>query len=209
MSQNSEDHLHLLLPPPATTQGGSQAPLVTGDRALDLPALAVEASVKSTLHLPAVLGLGPLEGVPLASRDDRRADPEFLAAQDVVVLGIVTLVAQDAIEVNELCRVSHGGSELRRVLRGTHADIGTGQEMAFLVADEGELGPPESCVALLTLPPDVVAADVATFETGGIDDAVGLLSNELQLASAAEDVSLKKSEGSFFKSRPSAYERVE
>jgi len=81
--------------------------------------------------------------------------------------------------------------------------------MAFLVADEGELGPLESCVALLTLPPDVVAADVATFETGGIDDAVGLRSNELQLASAAEDVSLKKSEGSFFKSRPSAYERVE
>lgn len=209
MSQNAQDHLDFLLGPTAAAKGGSQASLVAGDRAFDLPALAVETSVKSALHLSAVLGLGPLEGVPLASGNDRRADPEFLPAEDVVVFGVVTLVAQDAIKVNHLCRVSHGGSELRRVLRGAHADIGTGQEMAFLVADEGELGPPESRMALLPGPPDVVATDVSAFEAGGVDDAVGLLSNQLQLASAAEDISLKNSVGSFFKSRPSAYERVE
>ena len=56
----------------ASTQGGAQASLGSGDDAFSLPALAVFAAMETPLHLPLITRLGPAAAaVAWVELDDR------------------------------------------------------------------------------------------------------------------------------------------
>lgn len=178
------------------------------ESAFNLPPLPVDATEEAPLHLASVLAGGPLERVALACGDHRGADSQCHSTKDMVVFGVIGCVTENAIESNHIGSVTHRRRELRRVLGGSLAYKCSGQEMRLPMAGHRQLGKGAPLVPF-ALAPNEIAADMAAFEASGVDDAIGLFVDEPQLASAAEDVSLKNSEGSFFKSRPSAYERVE
>lgn len=209
MRQNPQQTFGLLRCPATRAQGRTQAALVARDGALDLPALAVDSPKEVPFHLPAVFGGRPGSGASFTRGDDGGTDAEFLATQHMVVLGVVTGIGQQPIEADVPGRLAQGWRKLRRILRRAEADEGAGQQMALPVADQGQLRPVKTGMALLPPAPDVVAAHVAGFEPRGIDDALGALPDQRALMRPPEDDSLEKNEGVFFRSRRSAYERVE
>jgi hypothetical protein len=202
--ENSTETLELLMKPRSIPEGTAQQAFVSRDGALDLPALAVDPLGKALLHLASVLRLGPLSSVSFPSRNDGRSNPERLPAEYVVVLGVVSRVSQDPIKGHQSRSFLHGRCELGRVLRRPHADVRPRQEMGAPITDQGHLGPAHSDMPLLPLSPHVVSTDMAGLQARGVHDAFRALGDELQLASAPEDLSLKNSEGSFFKRRFSA-----
>src|SRR2546421_707892 len=120
---------------------------MTGERALDLPALPVDSLEESDLHLTAVPGPGPLPTATTIQGKDARTDLEILATQSVVVLGVVSRIPQHAIKANEVRRIPHRGRELRRILRRSHADVGAWPQVSLAMADDGEFGPMKPGVA--------------------------------------------------------------
>ena len=203
MSEHAQKAFGFLGAPLPRAQGRSEAPLVTGEGTFDLPALAVDPTVESPFHLSAVLGGGPLARVAFAGGDHRGSDPELLAAEDMIVLSIVRGVRQITVERNQLSGIPHGWSELGRILRRPSADVRSRQKMTLAMTGHGQLGEVAPGVSF-SLAPDEVPADVASLQARGVHDAFGSLGDELQLASAPEGLSLKNSEGTFFKRRFSA-----
>jgi len=204
VSKNSTETLELLMKPCSIPKGTAQQALVSGDGALDLPALPVDPLVKAFLHLAPVLRLGPLSSVSFSSRNDGRTNAEPFPAEHVVVLGVISRVSQDSIKGHQGRSFLHGRTELGRVLRRSHADVRARQEMGAAIAHERQFGPTQSDMPFLPSTPHVVATDMARLQTRGVHDAFGPFGDELQLASAAEDFPLNNSEGSFFKRRSSA-----
>lgn len=204
MSENSHETFEFLMTPGSVAQGGSEVPLVSRDCAFDLPTLAIDAFVEAALHLAPVLRPRPLSSVAFPSGDNGRSNSEFLSAQDMVVLSVVSRVAQDPIKGHQGGRFLHGRSELGRVWGRTHADVCSRQEMGFPIADEGQLGPPKPDVTFLSLSPHVVTADVVGLQARSVHDAFRSLGDEIQLATDSEDLALKNSEALFFKRRSSA-----
>lgn len=209
MRQHPQQTFGLLRGPAPRPQGRTQAPLVTRDRTLDLPALAVNSSEEAPFHLSAVFGAGPRPGSSLARGDDGLANAQGFSAKHVVVFGVIAGVRQEAIKMNVLGGLNHGRGKLRRVLRRAEAHESPGQQMALPMANEGEFRPVKPRVALMPTAPDVVAAHVAALQPRGIDDAVGTRADQRALVRPLKDDRLEKNEGVFFRSLRSAYERVE
>lgn len=171
----------------ACPDGRAEAALVAGEGALDLPAVAVDLVVEVGLHLSAVMGPGPLPAPTGIYGDDRGSDSQLVAAEDMVVLGVVGRIAQQAVETDVPTGLPHGRRKLWGILGGTPAQESPSPEVGLAVADHGELEPSEPFSSGFPLPPDVVAADVTALQPRGVGDPFGLLSDELQLMSAAED----------------------
>jgi hypothetical protein len=209
MRQNSQQTLGFLGLPATRAQRRAETSLMARDRTFDLPALTVDSSKEAPFHLPAVFGAGPGSGPSFACRDNGGTNAKFLSAQYMVVFGIVAGVSQEPIEVNVLRGLPHGRRKLRRILRRAEAHEGAGQQMALAVTHQRQLWPMQSGKAFLAATPDVVAADMARLEPRGIDDALGAFADQRSCVRSPEDDSLEKNEGVFFKSRRSAYERVE
>lgn len=82
-----------------------------------LPAVVVGGLRERPPHRPAVLGLWPLEASVAAVQPEHRVrDAQAVAAQGVVVLGVVGDVAQHPAEAGGL---ADGGSRRRRPGAGT------------------------------------------------------------------------------------------
>jgi len=173
VSQDTKEALPLLGFPAAGTERRPQEPLVPREGAFNLPALSIHPLEKPDLHLAAIASLGPFASPPAVDRDHRRADPKFVTAETMVVLGIVGRVPHDSGEADVLARLSHRGLELRRVLRGTQADEGADQKMTLSMASHGELGPTHARVVTFPATPDEVAADVTTLQTRRVNDGLG------------------------------------
>jgi len=96
VGEDSNEALPLLPLPAARTERIAVDAFVAAESALDLPALTVSTAVRSTLHLPSILRRRPLaRAVHVAScGNDRGADAKLVAAQRVVVFGIVALVTE-------------------------------------------------------------------------------------------------------------------
>lgn len=209
MRQNPQQAFGFLRRPAPRAQGRSQAALMARDGALDLPALTIDSSKEAPFHLPAVLGGRPRSGASFARGNHRGTNAKFFATQHRVVFRVVTGIGQESIEVDVRRRLAHGRHKLRRVLRGTQAHEGAGQQMTLTVTHQRQLRPMQAGKAFLAAAPDVVAADMARLEPRGIDDALGVLPDQRALVCSLEDDSLEKNKGVFFNSRRSAYERVE
>ena len=74
MSQNPQQALIELGRLVTGTKIGAQKTLMSGESALDLPALPIDFSEESFFHLPAIFGFGPLQGISPARRNHSGAD---------------------------------------------------------------------------------------------------------------------------------------
>lgn len=82
--------------------------------ALDVPALVVEGLGKAVPHRSSVRGLGPAAaGVATVEADDGLPDAQVLAAEAVVVLGIVARVAEGGVDREQASGLPHGRGEVR------------------------------------------------------------------------------------------------
>jgi hypothetical protein len=122
----------------------------------------------------------------------------------MVMLGIVSGVGQQAIEVDMTAGLPNGGRKLRGILRGSPADEGPRPKMRLTMAGYGQFGPMQSAVAFLAFSPDVVATDMAAFQAGGVNDHLGSGADESELTGSFQDGAEQGVKSPFFSSRCSA-----
>jgi len=190
-------------------QSGTQQAFVTRESAFGLPALAILAAVKTPLHLPPILGLGPLAALAAAvDGDDGRANSQFLAAEAVVGFTIKGGVAQDPVPGNEQRGLLHGGSKLGRIVAGPGADGGRSQEMAAGVTDDRQLGPRAGRV-LFAGAGEEIAGSVLAIQARGIDGRFGPLIDQAAVLGAHGGHDEEENGLPFFKSRGKALQSVE
>lgn len=82
--------------------------------ALDMPALVVEGLGKAVSHGTSVRGLGPTAPcVAAVEADHRLPDAEVVAAETVVVLGVVAGVTEGGVDRDPFRSLAHGRGEVR------------------------------------------------------------------------------------------------
>jgi len=197
----------------AGPQRGAQQALVPAEGALHLPALAVDPAVprpaallaEALDHLPAVLGPGPLAALAAAvDRDDRGADVPVLAAQPVVVLGVVGGVGQHPVPAGVPGGLVDNVGEQRRLVGRADADLGSGQQVTLDVAGDLQEDIAAHGEALGLVAAGVVAGGVAAVQAGAIDGGRGPLADQAAQPGAAERPALELAEPPFLRSRCSA-----
>lgn len=188
MGEDSEEALALLGIVTAGSERGPEASLVPRDRAFHLPALTIDRAVEATFHLPSILRARPLP--PRSSRvqvDDRRAHAQFLARQRVIVLGVVTRVGEQPVDLHQSSRAPHGLGELRRVLARPVAHHGARPQVRRAVAHHREFGPRVPLESLVSRAFDVVPRDMAAFQARRVDDRLGRLVDQAAARRLDED----------------------
>lgn len=98
---------------------GAESTFVSGEAAFGLGAMTVLSIGKAVVHHPPITPLGRACRIPRVERDDRAANPEFLAAERMIVLRVVALVAQQASRLQVRGRLPDRGGEVGRILTGT------------------------------------------------------------------------------------------
>jgi hypothetical protein len=114
-------------------------------------------------------------GVP--RRDQRRPNVKLFATQPVVVLRVVTLIAEHFVDRVTSRGLPNRWRKLRRILTRSHADERTEVEVSREIARDRELRIRESRVSAAK-PPDVVAAHVAALEARRVDGDAALVSQQ-------------------------------
>jgi len=204
MGQDAQPAFALACDLRAARERRPQAALVPGEGALRLPALPVFPLGEAPLHLPAVLGLGPLAApVAAVDRDDRGADAEVLAGEAVVLLAVEGGIPEQAIPGDDKAGLSQRGAELRGIVAGADGDGGRGEEVAGGVAGDRELDPglgAEPAAGAL----EEVARGVPALQAGGVDGGLGLRADQAALLGARGGLEEEQDELPFFSSRPAA-----
>lgn len=110
--------------------------------ALDVPALVVEEARKVLAKGTSVGRLRPAPpSVPSIQGNDAALDAKFIAAEAMVVLGVVAGIGQYRAQIQERGGLAHGGCEVRRVLTWPDAGDCTNNQMRMDVENRSELGP--------------------------------------------------------------------
>jgi len=220
MGQHPHQDLLLLVDPLAGPQRRAQQPLVPREPALDLPPLPVDAAVLGPAgpaaepphHLPPVLRLRPLPArVPPVQGEDRRADPQPLSSQGVVVLGIKGAVAQERVHRTAAAGGARRRLELGRILTRAAGDVRRQEQVAAGLQDRGQLGPgalPPPLAGPLG-PPGEVAADVPRLVPGGVDGRLGPGRDQAARPRLGDGLPQEGIDPLFSSSRTAAFWRVE
>ncbi len=180
MGEDAKDEFAGLGVIAAGGQSRSEPPFVLTEAALCVPALVVEGAVEAFAHAPSVWRLRPAPpGVAPVEADHRPPNAEVFAAEPVVVLGVVTRIAQDSVDSDQRACLPHGGNEVGRVLARPDAGHRSQNEMGGRVHDSRQLRPRPLSVALPSCPshPEV-GADVAGLQPGGVDRGNGLRTDQ-------------------------------
>ena len=185
---------------------GAEAPLVPGEDALDLPALAVAAAGEAVIEPPTVSALW--DGVGVGARVDRdgcEGDPEGLAAEAVVVLPVEGCIGQHSRQGDPSGRLARERWQGRRVVGRPEGDLRGRYEVGVVVTADGQFGPsPSSMRPGHPAAPHEVGADVAGLEARGVDGPVCGLPDQAACAGPGEDDVQEAIECPPFRSRCSA-----
>lgn len=188
MGEDAEEGLTALGVLAAGAEGRAQPPLVPRDRALDLPALAVDAAVESTLHLPSVFGVRPLPPrPPRVEVDHRRTHAELFTRQRVVMLGVVARVGQQPVDRHRPPCATHRLCELRRVLARTVAHHRARPQVRGTVAHHRELRPRIPQEPFGTRAFDVIPRDMTALQPRRVDARFGRLVDQAETLGFIED----------------------
>ena len=173
VGQDTQDEFASLSLMSSGGECGAEATFVLAEATLDVPALVVEHARKALPEGSPVGRLRPAPaGVAAVQGDDAPADAEFLAAEAVVVLGIVAGIGQHRAKGHDARGLSHGGGEVRRVLAWADACHGANDQVRVDVEHRGQLGPGTlsmtQAFALAATLAEVLA-DMARFQPRGVD----------------------------------------
>jgi len=205
MCQDSRQALSLLGGVVACAKRRVQPSFVSGDNAVDLPAIAVNSFMESSFHLAAISGLGPSPaGISAVERNGRTAYAQFFATQTMIGLAVVAGVGQQSPQSHVPDRLPHRRSELVVVVAGAANHIGCGDPVALRVANDCHLRPAAAAKTLVSAAIYEVGADVVRFQAGGINGPLWLWGDQAASASPFEDGCKQSLKSPFFISRRSA-----
>ena len=171
--EHAEHELACLREQAPRAERRAEAALVPTEDALGVPALVVERPRKLPPQGAPIRRCGPPAGAPRIERDHTVRDPQRVAAEAVVRLGVVGRVGQDGVEGQERRGLAQRGREIGRVVGGPRAGHGPEDQMRVDVGDRRELRPRPVLVGapwvVVRAPDAVVEADVPRFEPRGVD----------------------------------------
>jgi hypothetical protein len=199
----------------SATQGRSQSPLDPRDYALDLPTLAIDDFEKSAVHLPTVFGLGPLSRSNLVTRsatpaiqiDHAGANAQRLSRQNMIMLGVIAAVGQQAVDVQMPDRLEQRFLEQRRILAGTDAQEGRRNKMACGMTNQRDFRPFSHAIARAQ-PPGKMRGAGRGFKPRGIDGGLRFFVDQFQRMGIGEDRTQQGIEPLFLASRCWAWNKV-
>ncbi len=173
------------------------------EAALDVPTLVVEGFWETMTHGSPIGRFGPAPPrVAPVEADERAGNTKLLAAEAVVVLGVVAGIAEHSVQRDVLGGLTHGGDEVGRVLAGAKARHGCEDEVGSGMLDHGELGPEALAMAFALSSPaspmTEVSADVPRFQSGRIHRGHGREINQAKGAGSFDSGCLDVTESPFF-----------
>ena len=120
---------------------GAESTFVSEETAFGLGSMTVPPVGKAVMHHPAIAPLGWTRGVSRIERNNRTTNSEFLAAERMIVFGVVSLVAQEASRLKIGGRLPYSGGEVGRVLTGAARGDGAHDQLRGRVKYRRELRP--------------------------------------------------------------------
>lgn len=124
----------------AGRERGAQPPLVPGEHALHLLALAIQGMGEGATHGPAIGRARPASGRPSVESHRGRCHAQLLSAEPVHVFRVVARIGRGRHEVNEPRRLAEHRREGGRVVRRPPAGERPDNEVRAGVDDDGQLG---------------------------------------------------------------------
>lgn len=206
MGQDSHIAFALLSRFAPRSEERSQSPLVLGEGALDLPALAEGVTREAPFHFAPEAAPGPFARAARLNRNDRVPDAQSLPAKPVMRLAVVGGVRQDAGPSDRHAPFAHHGREVRRVVRRANPHTRRGPKVASSVAQHGQLRPPiAQRLPALRLLRAIITAHIAALEPGGVNNPLGARVDQAQKSRSLDGAPLEYVKSPFFSSRASAF----
>jgi hypothetical protein len=174
-----------------------------------MPPLAKQTSGKMCLHLTAIFRFRPSSAATRIQFSDRRTNPQGVTAKQMVMFAVIRRVSQQPVKMNKLCGLSNGRAELRRIVARPACDDASCKKVALDVADYRHLGPATPQKTFVAAPPNIMLTGVTRFQTGGIDDTGGLMTEAALGPGVIKKAVQQVFKSPFFSSRASAFCKVE
>ena len=186
MSECANEEFFELVGFTACGKRGAQPAFVSGEAAFGLRPMTVLPARKAVVHHSAIAPLRWPWGVSRIERNDRAANSELLAAERVIVLGIVAFVGQKAAWPKIRSRLPDGVWKVGRVLTRTARRDGTYDQLRIRVKHSRELRPCGVRRLGSTAPPLEVHRRVPRFQASRVNcrGAVAIVGNQTTGASA-------------------------
>jgi hypothetical protein len=201
MGKDAKVNLGLLREARSAAEERHETSFQAGDRTFALCTLPVFELGKATVHLSPVLGPRPTSPTSFVQMDDRAADAERLASEDVIVLGVVACIGQDTVDLNSLAGAPKRRSHERRVLARAIAHQHIDDQVGGVMADQGQLRPLPQPIAFLSGSKSIMRRAMSGLETCGIDADLFLGADESLRRGSDEDGIEQVVKPSFFNSR--------
>lgn len=208
MGCDSKDALALPGSRSSRGQSRSQLAFVLRDGAFGMPAATVKTLGKLVKHPSAVRTSRSARLRPSrVNRDDRRGDAEFLAADAVMALGIVSSITEESVDRQAFHGLSDRRKEIGGVVAGPVAYRPGGDQVGAMMHHDGDLGEtPEAFHA--TAAGQKVSADVVAFQARGVNGSLRPLFDQAALVGDTENSGEESLQSPFFSSRSCAFWRV-
>ncbi len=165
---------------------GAESAFVPREAAFGLGAMTILSARKAVMHHSAIAPFRWPWGVSRIERNDGAANAEFLAAERVIVLGIVAFVGQKAAWPKIRGRLPDGVWKVGRVLTRTARRDGTYDQLRIRVKHSRELRPCGVRRLGSTAPPLEVHRRMSRFQASRVNcrSAVTIVGNQTTGASA-------------------------
>ena len=178
------------------------------DGALDLPTLSVKLLGKALLHFRSVTpGPDSVFKATMINRDSRVLDAKFFATQCVKIFAVVRAVCRQRPQRQPANGTNHRLTKVTGIVSGTHVHHRRSDQMRGMFADQRQFDP-----GPVLLQPrralQKIAADIAAFESRGINGSCALTGQQSLSDCASKNAIQQPLNGPPFKRRCSAFWRV-
>lgn len=129
MSEGANKEFSELVRLAACGKRGAKSAFVSGEAAFGLRSMTILSARKAVVHHSAIAPFRRSWGVSWIERNDCATNPQFLAAERMIVLGIVAFVGQQATWSKVRSRLAHSFGKVGRVLTRTTCRDGTYDQM--------------------------------------------------------------------------------
>jgi hypothetical protein len=196
VGEDPQDDFARLRGTAASAQSRAEASLVLAKAALGMPALMVQRTREVPSHGAPVGRLRPAPaGIPRVERDDAAPHSALLAAETVIMLGVIGRIGQRSLERKEGSRLTHCRGEVGRVLARSDAGNRAEDQVRMGVDDRGELRPGSLAMSRAPAAQAEVGADMPSLEPGRIHGRHRCSIDQARCMGTGDDRGLSAPEG--------------
>jgi hypothetical protein len=209
VNYNAEVDFGLLSAPGLCTERGMEPAFVSAERALDLPALAVNPFEEALSHLAPEFCFWPPPCLSSALDRNNAVRFEFAADEFMKSFRVAAAIPQDTPKLDApMCFAQHSRS-LQCVTRGSQIDVCADEQMGIDVNAGCKLGPTWRMKAAFASMGTVIKRGQPNLESGAVAGNLRPLGNQAVLT-RNDDSGLEQAfEIQFFKRRCSALHKAE